>query len=172
MKCKGRNNNPGKTYTSHDECIIKNLPKCLSEEFPAILSHRSGISRRLLNLMRSCFHSGMGPGPFARMLREHHDLRHDRLELQYLLTRREKNQEARNQGDITRYLAARNSDDVVNAVFPNKGRLDSVPTTKYLTKLYNKFVESHIEKHYHHTSTLPATIVNVDHSHKVSSITL
>ncbi|KAJ3124652.1 hypothetical protein HK098_000937 [Nowakowskiella sp. JEL0407] len=64
--------------------IIESLPLYAQIEFPAYLSYRSGLSKRVMELMRSCFFGSIGPDPFAALLREHHFLRHSKLEAQFL----------------------------------------------------------------------------------------
>ncbi|KAI8146810.1 hypothetical protein BJV82DRAFT_599948 [Fennellomyces sp. T-0311] len=76
-----------KTYFGHDQAIRDTLPTALAEEFPAVLSHRSGISRSTLDLMQSCSSSAIGP--FTRIIKEHHALRSARLKLQYLAAKKE-----------------------------------------------------------------------------------
>ncbi|KAI9316301.1 hypothetical protein BX666DRAFT_2027847 [Dichotomocladium elegans] len=73
-----------RTYFGHDKAIREMLPLVLQEEFPAILSHRSGVSRTTMELLQSCSNSSVGIGPFAKLLKEHQALRHARLKLQYL----------------------------------------------------------------------------------------
>ncbi|KAG2217124.1 hypothetical protein INT45_009341 [Circinella minor] len=76
-----------RTFFGHDQAIRDSLPTALAEEFPAVLSHRSGISRSTLELMQSCSTSAIGP--FTRILKEHHALRSARLKLQYLAAKKE-----------------------------------------------------------------------------------
>ncbi|KAI7847593.1 hypothetical protein BDC45DRAFT_525565 [Circinella umbellata] len=76
-----------RTFFGHDQAIRDALPTALAEEFPAVLSHRSGISRSTLELMQSCSTSAIGP--FTRILKEHHALRSARLKLQYLAAKKE-----------------------------------------------------------------------------------
>ncbi|KAI9247478.1 hypothetical protein BDA99DRAFT_565151 [Phascolomyces articulosus] len=76
-----------RTFFGHDQAIRDALPTPLAEEFPAVLSHRSGISRSTLELMQSCSTSAIGP--FTRILKEHHALRSARLKLQYLAAKKD-----------------------------------------------------------------------------------
>ncbi|KAF7722500.1 hypothetical protein EC973_003092 [Apophysomyces ossiformis] len=148
----------GRSYLGHDNNIIQNLPPSLSKEFPAILSHRGAVSRELMNMMRSCFHSGMGPGPVSRAISEYHHLRHDTLELQFMAERQ-------------RIAMEQQRGSLANPTFSSfgdkNGYSGTVPSAKYLTDMYNEYVELHLKEHYKHTSTLSATVFNVDHSHKV-----
>jgi len=73
-----------KSVIGHDKHVLRQLPAYLQTEFPAILSHASGISTRLADLMRPFVQNSVGPKRMVKILRELHLLRHDRLEMQYL----------------------------------------------------------------------------------------
>ncbi|KAF7728630.1 hypothetical protein EC973_005857 [Apophysomyces ossiformis] len=89
------------------------------------------------------------------MLSEHHHLRHDILEFQYLAFRQQKDL-----GDVTLPAFSTFDDPLGYAGF--------APGAKYLTKVYNDFVEEKVVHYFQHTSSLPANIVHNDHSHKVN----
>ncbi|KAF7720804.1 hypothetical protein EC973_006061 [Apophysomyces ossiformis] len=97
----------------------------------------------------------MGTAPFACMLSEHHHLQHDVLEFQYLTFRQQKHLE-----DVTVPAFSTFNDPLGYAGF--------TPSAKYLTKVYNDFVEEKVIHHFQHISSLPANIVHVNHSHKVT----
>lgn len=56
------------TFRSWDHCILNVIPPALASEFPAHLSHRSGISWSLFSWMQSCFNYGMGSKQFSDAL--------------------------------------------------------------------------------------------------------
>ena len=72
------------TFQSWDNRILAVLPHELSAEFPACLSHRSGMSASVFKFMRSCFQNGMGAKQFSDALRVQHLEMYDELTLQYL----------------------------------------------------------------------------------------
>jgi hypothetical protein len=72
------------TFWSWDSKIIETLPVDLALEFPAQLSHRSGITLSAFHFMHSCFQNGMGVKQFSDSLRVQHLRRHDECHLQYL----------------------------------------------------------------------------------------
>ncbi|CEP11895.1 hypothetical protein [Parasitella parasitica] len=74
------------SLNAHDNRIIQQLPLELQMEFPAVLSSKGGVSKVVADLLRPCMQNSMGPQRFQKVLREMHVLRHDRLELQYLLS--------------------------------------------------------------------------------------
>ena len=72
------------TFRSWDPRILAVLTPDLTTEFPALLSHQSGISKPLFSFLRSCFQNGMGSKQFSDALRVQHLLQHDEQHLQYL----------------------------------------------------------------------------------------
>ena len=79
-----RTNKRTVTFRSWDPRILAVLPPALAAEFPAHLTHRSGISNVLFSWMRSCFQCGMGSKQISDAVRTQHLLNHDLLHLQYL----------------------------------------------------------------------------------------
>jgi hypothetical protein len=75
---------PTVTFRSWDSRILALLDHNLQAEFPAQLTHRSGITHHVLAFMRTCFQHGMGSKQFANALRVQHLQLHDELHLQYL----------------------------------------------------------------------------------------
>ncbi|KAG2212145.1 hypothetical protein INT45_002922 [Circinella minor] len=73
-----------KTINGHDSELIDSLPYHIQSIFPAILTHRGGISRQLADLLRPCFQNAIRPGHLHDLLQELHHLRHNRLQLTYL----------------------------------------------------------------------------------------
>ena len=63
---------------------MDSLPYHIQSIFPAILTHRGGISRQLADLLRPCFQNAMGPERLHDLLQELHHLRYSRLQLTYL----------------------------------------------------------------------------------------
>ena len=163
-----------KTYMGSDESVVALLPPELAEEFPAYLSHRSGVSLQVMRLMCSTFASGMGPEPFMRMLYELHNRRHDGLELQYVKKREhvkhvEKQVASqKNQRSLLSMMNKQASEVTFSSFDDATGYCGFVPSAKYLTSLYNEYVEKCSADHDQYTSSLSADVVHVDHSHKVS----
>lgn len=73
------------TFNGYDDGLLKQLNPNLKAQFPAVLTHRSGLSNNLVKLMRPAFQHGIGSHRFAKMLRIIHIERYDELQLQYYL---------------------------------------------------------------------------------------
>ena len=71
------------TYCSWDSQILAVLPPHLAAEFPARLSHRSGISNTLFSWVRSCFAKGMEAKQISDAIWEQHLLHYNYTRLQY-----------------------------------------------------------------------------------------
>jgi hypothetical protein len=48
------------------------MPKYAQYEFPAVLTHRSGVDKDVVHMLKSCIGDGMGPTKLARMIRENY----------------------------------------------------------------------------------------------------
>jgi hypothetical protein len=149
------------TFRSWDSRIIEKLPVDLVLEFPAQLSHRSGITLSAFHFMRSCFQNGMGAKQFSDSLRVQHLRRHDELHLQYLHAIQAR------QG-ISKWK------DQTYAVFlpfedqSPLGRHGFVPSSQWLRDIYDNFIEKHEMDFNQHTAMLSGEICALDHSHKIT----
>lgn len=148
------------TFRSWDRRILAVLPPALAAEFPAQLSHRSGISTSLFSWMRSSFNYGMGSKQFADALRMQHVLRYDLTELQYL-------------NHISSF-ALEGWLGQKFAAFPPFNDLSSqgphlyTPCAALCRNFYDNFIDEHRADINQHTAMLTANICAIDHSHKVS----
>jgi len=150
------------TFRSWDSRILAVLPPALAAEFPAYLSHRSGMSKALFSWMRMCFSNGMGAKWFSDSLLAEYLLRYDELQLQYL-----------------DYIA---SNTVMNIWMQKRfpaflpfhntspdGRHGFVPSAQWFRDMYDCFLEDHLHEINQHTAMLSGEICAIDHSHKVHS---
>lgn len=150
------------TFRSWDRRILAVLPPALAAEFPAQLSHRSGISTSLFSWMRSSFNYGMGSKQFADALRMQHVLRYDLTELQYL-----------------NHISSFALDEWLGqkfAAFPSFDDLSPqgphlyTPCAALCRNFYDNFIDEHRAEINQHTAMLTANICAIDHSHKVSTL--
>ena len=147
------------TYHSWDSRILAVLPAELSSEFPARLSHRSGISNVLFSWVRSCFAKGMGGKQVSDAIREQHLLHYDFTRLQYF-----------------NVLCSRTLDGWIGKKYddfppfedtsPN-GPRNFLPCAQWLWDMYSQFMEGHRNSINQHTAMRSASIIAIDHSHKV-----
>jgi hypothetical protein len=77
-KAKGQN----VTFQSWDSHILSLIPPDLATEFPAKLSHWSGIDLDTFEFMCSMFQKGLGSSQFLDALQVQQRLRHHKLKLQ------------------------------------------------------------------------------------------
>ncbi|KAH9475789.1 Werner syndrome ATP-dependent helicase-like protein [Psilocybe cubensis] len=148
------------TFNSWDSRILSALPQDLAAEFPAILSHRSAISKRLFQYVRSSFQNGLGAKQISDTIRVHHLLKYDELHLQYL------NQLAGRKLDKWReekYMSFPRFDDI-----SPHGRHGFTPSAQWIRNMYDRFIMEHIHDFNQHMSMLSAEICALDHSHKIT----
>ena len=108
--------------------------------------------------MRSCFLQGIGPYPFAQILRTNHLRRYEQLHLQYL-----------------EFLYTRHSTPLhftgrfqpFSAYNDRNGYAGYTPSGRYIRDFYVQFMESNAKEIDQYTAMLSANILQVDHSFKV-----
>lgn len=148
------------TFRSWDPRILAVLPPYLAAEFPARLSHRSGITKRLLSFMRSCFTSGMGGKQFSDAIRVQHLLRYNGLHQQYLHVLVERRLDNWTGQQYPAFLPFDSQDP--------EGPRSFVPSAQWLCNIYDAFIEEHQHDFNQHMALLTADVCAIDHSHKVS----
>jgi hypothetical protein len=147
------------TFRSWDSRILAALPRSLADEFPARLSHRSGMSKTIFSWMRACFQCGMGAKQFSDALRVQHLLKYDELHLQYLHELASRSLDGWRGQKYERFLAFDNTSP--------QGPHGFVPGAQWLKDMYDCFIEEHQHDFNQHTAMLSAEICALDHSHKV-----
>lgn len=128
----------------------------LAVSFPAHLTHRSGIDKRLFAFMSTCFSSGMGPKQFSDVLRVQHKEAFHYQQLQYL------------QGIYQRAAICSMS----GVKFIPFGSFDGeyagfVPSATWLRDIWDDIVESQAPVVEQYMSMLPVRVIGMDHAHKV-----
>jgi hypothetical protein len=152
--CRGCN----KTFNSWDARILESLPLHISAEFPAFLTHRSAIDKKLLSFMSLCFSSGMGGKQSSDALRAQHREQFDLLHCQYLdavVYKTDHRFSACTQAKPFRTF------DGAYAGF--------APSAKWLSNIWDNMMEvqtPHVEQY---MSLLDADILGMNFSHKVRS---
>ena len=153
------------TGTGYLPEILDELPPRVTVSFNAVLTKKSGISLRVLQLMRSCFHGGMSVRAFAAMLREFHLRRYEQLELAYLDKLTTVLQEK--QRTVLPFEPA-----PFSSFDDQKGYAGFVPSVSYLCSVFVNYMESIKPALDQHTSLLSTQILSGDHSHKVKKDSL
>ncbi|KAG6886800.1 hypothetical protein C0992_002307 [Termitomyces sp. T32_za158] len=149
----------GKWYQSWNPEFISALPRSLSIQFTHHLTYRSGLTDRVVALLRSCFQHGMGPGPFSEMIRTHHLRRYEKLHVEYLeaiLIRTE---------SAAGHLLSKF--DPFGSFDDRNGYAGFTPSPVYFRDFYVRFISSHATEMDQHMAMLSAEVLQIDHSYKV-----
>ncbi|KAF8057979.1 hypothetical protein FPV67DRAFT_1525179 [Lyophyllum atratum] len=149
------------TFRSWDSRILARLPHNLAVEFPARLTHHSGISNHALMFMRSCFQHGMGSKQFSNALRVQHLQLHDEIHLQYLHHLASRKTLSEWQGRIYRPFLP--FDDLTKDGFHG-----FIPNAQWLRDVYDHFIESHRDEFNQHSAMLTGNVCAIDHSFKIT----
>ncbi|KAK0496169.1 hypothetical protein EDD18DRAFT_1106046 [Armillaria luteobubalina] len=128
-------------------------------QFPAHLTHHSGMSDSVLTLMRCCFQNGMGAKQFSDSLRVLHRHRYEMLEVEYLQTIESR---------------ARASPSLCQTYEPfplfndktERGLNTIVPSAQWCHDVYDNFIEAHEHEYHQHTVILSGEVLAIDHSFK------
>jgi hypothetical protein len=84
VQCDKRTGGCGKSWNLYDPIILQQLQPGLAAEFPAFFTHRSGIDKTLMTLIRAGIAHRMSSNAWSQVLRELHIRQHDLQELKYL----------------------------------------------------------------------------------------
>lgn len=135
---------------SHDRRILAQLPPAIVDTFDFILTHRSGVTKRLWYLFRD---SKLGSLQFATLVRKLHTAKFDVKDSSY-------HEHATNFPSTSRFPPLGNYTD-------RDGYGGFTPSTKYFSKLYmDKAAEDEVLLD-QHMAMRQLTIGAIDHSHKV-----
>ncbi|KAJ7637248.1 hypothetical protein DFH06DRAFT_1433264, partial [Mycena polygramma] len=74
----------GKSCNMYNHDVLKQLPPLLRNQFPAFLTHRSGIDKSVMTLVRSTIAHGLTPSGWEHVFRELHVRKRDLAERAYL----------------------------------------------------------------------------------------
>jgi len=148
----------GKSYQSWSPALLNVLPGALSKEFTHHLSYRGGLTGRLVALMRGCFLQGIGPAPFANLVRMNHLRRYEQLHLQYLETVYSRSQMPLSHTGKYQSFSAFDDCD---------GYAGYTPSSGYFRNFYVNYIGSHAAEMDQYTAMLSAACLQIDHSFKV-----
>ncbi|KAG6835287.1 hypothetical protein H0H93_003132 [Arthromyces matolae] len=148
-----------KSFQSWSPELLTALPRSLSIHFTHHLTYRSGLTDRVVALMRSCFQHGIGPSPFAEMIRTQHLRRYEHLHIEYLEAILIRTQSAA--GHFLKKFEP-------FGLFNNRdGYAGFTPSAAYFRNFYVRFIAAHAKEMDQHMAMLSADILQIDHSFKV-----
>lgn len=149
------------TFNGYDDSIVRQLPLRCQADFPAFITHKSGISKMLMNFMRALFQNSIGPHRMSKILEELHHLKHDTLELQYLDAVK-----YFNNSTIHGFFGSSTVEKF--SAYSDKMRYGGVcPSSKYISHVYTSFITLLRSKMERETMVKDGEILKVDHSFKI-----
>ncbi|KAJ7159203.1 hypothetical protein C8R43DRAFT_1177962 [Mycena crocata] len=144
-----------KSCSLYEDKILAQLPKHLANEFPAFLTHRSGIDKNLVTLIRSSIAQGLTPHAWERILRELHVRKRDLGEQSYVHA-------------LNHCAPAQLPDDLIpfSSFNDQKGFAGFSPSRWYINAIYIDYM-SYVKPHQDQAmAALEATLVGWDQSFK------
>jgi hypothetical protein len=127
--CK-KDGNDKYTFRGYNEDSMKRLPRQLSLTFPAMLTHKLGIDKMHIDLMRPLFDAGIKPNKYCDTVTELHHKEHDRLALLH-----EHSTDGKYIGGI--------SEREMFSWFSDEQKYNGyVPSAKWFRRCYSKFMKS------------------------------
>jgi len=165
IQCRARSDQPalggcGKSYNLYDPLVLEQFDSRLVASFPAFLTHRSGIDKTFMTLIRAGMSHRVSASAWSAILRELHVREHDLCELQYLHTIQMHVKQAVNQNEPKAYLPFSEFDD-------KGGYAGFYPSRWYITNVYVDYME-HIRPILDQCmSALTGHVIKWDHSFKL-----
>ncbi|KIK00182.1 hypothetical protein K443DRAFT_100888 [Laccaria amethystina LaAM-08-1] len=84
VECSRKSGGCGKSWNLYDPMIMEQLDPGLAACFPAFLTHRSGVDKTIMTLIRAGMAHSLSSNAWSKILRELHLREHDSRELTYL----------------------------------------------------------------------------------------
>jgi hypothetical protein len=160
-------------FAGWSPALIDTLPRYIQLAFPAVLSHRSGLSQQVITQLRVGNQHKMGPSGVHALLLELHSLRFNILQAQYLEAALELVQGQESEAATT-HATQRTLHSYVGSRIPPFGDFGSsqqyagfVPSERYLSAMLNKAIEADEQDVNQHTAIISPDQIAIDDSHKV-----
>ncbi|GAA5803691.1 hypothetical protein HPULCUR_009174 [Helicostylum pulchrum] len=152
------------TFSGCDQDIVKQLNPGHQRAFPAILTHKSGISKDLCNVMRPLFQHGVGPHRLSKVIRILHTQRFDELQFVYYNGINDFKPNVASQ--LLNGAESQTFDQFSN--FSDRMKYNGyTPSSNYLSYVYSSLVAEYRIFIDQHTSQLDGIILKLDHSFKI-----
>jgi hypothetical protein len=147
------------TFSNFHPYVLQMLPEFVKSKFPAFLTSRSGIDKKLLRILVSSINSGMSFNCFAQMIQENHKSRYDECILQYF--------------DLIRYFRGLNSIKNIKNVYrfsdfdDNNGYNGMNFSANYFEDIFKANVSSRVDYIQKRIEIVSGEILSGDHSFKL-----
>lgn len=148
----------GKAYQSWSPALLSALPRTVAAQFTHHLTYRSGLTDEVISFLRACFLQGIGPTPFAKMIRMNHIRRYEKLHLEYLVTLYSR---------AALPLSFTGRCQSFGAFDDSNGFAGFTPSGRYFRDFYVTYIRTHAAEMDQYTGMLPARVIQIDHSFKV-----
>ena len=149
-----------RTYAGWSPALRAALPRALALQFQFHLTYRGGLTDQVVSQLRSSFLHGMGPVPFANLIRNNHIRRYEHAHLQYLEL-----VFARKHATFAKLLPRFQP---FGEFSDRDGYAGFIPSPQYFRRVYVQFISSHAHEMDQHTSMLSSRLLQIDHSFKVN----
>lgn len=162
IRCRDTAGGCGKSYNLYDPIILEQFDQRLVAAFPAFLTHRSGIDKTLMTLIRAGMSHRVSANAWSKILRELHVREHDLRELQYLHTVQKDMKRANNKA-----ISKSNSYLLFSEFDDKNGYAGFSPSRWYITNVYMDYMQ-HIRPILDQCmSALTGYVIKWDHSFKL-----
>lgn len=153
------------SFSGIDPNLIRQLPLHFQAAFPAILTHRSGVSKAVAKLMRPLHQHGVGPYRFQRIMRIMHMEYYDDTQLQYYSAVESYVNSERT--GISSWLG-RQQDFIPFSSFKDKLQYNGyIPSANYLSYVYSSYIASLRPFMDQLMSFVDGIVLKGDHSFKI-----
>ncbi|GAA5803754.1 hypothetical protein HPULCUR_009238 [Helicostylum pulchrum] len=151
-------------FSGCDQDIVKQLNPGHQRAFPAILTHKSGISKDLCNVMRPLFQHGVGPNRLSKVIRILYTQRFDELQFVYYNGINDFKPNVASQ--LLNGAESQTFDQFSN--FSDRMKYNGyTPSSNYLSYVYSSLVAEYQIFIDQHTSQFDGIILKLDHSFKI-----
>jgi hypothetical protein len=147
-----------KSYQSWSPALLAALPPALAMQFTYHLTYHSGLTDRVVSLMRGCFLQGVGPVPFSKMIQMNHIRHYEQHHLWYLETIYARS---------FLPLAFMGNFEPFSTFNDRNGYAGYTPSPRYFRDFYVRYVNSYAEEIDQYTAMLSGKYIQIDHSFKV-----
>jgi len=165
-------------FAGWSSALIDSLPRYIRLAFPAVLSHRSGLSHQVIRQLRVANQHKMGPTGVRSLLLELHTLRFNTLQVQYLEAIFEficsqdgglaTNPSHGAQTTLHTYLDSKRPQIPPFGDFGSQQQYAGfVPSERYLSAMLNRDIEADEHDANQHTAIIAPDQIAIDDSHKV-----